>query len=105
MAATDTYTEFESESEHNRRLLGKEGLVIEITEQLANQIDPNNWEHDIAILLRKINHTDGTEVGDLMSKRELMNARAGGNCLTLRSLWVIADAIGCEVKVEVVKRK
>lgn len=103
MTAADTYTEFESESEHNRRLLGKEGLKLQITEELAKHV--NSGYGCLKEILYKINNGDGLLFGDLMSKREILDALSGGDSLTIENLWVIADAMGCEVKVEVVPRK
>jgi len=82
------YEIFESSSDTNRRLLRQEELILEVTEALSEALEQQRVTK--AALAARLGR----------SKAFVTQILAGGRNLTLRTLADVADALGCEVRVQ-----
>ncbi|MEE8076166.1 MAG: helix-turn-helix transcriptional regulator [Candidatus Binatia bacterium] len=85
------YEVFERSSVQNRRLLRQEALILEITEALSEALAREGITK--AELANRLGKTKGF-VSQIL---------AGGRNLTLRTIADVADALGCQIRVQVVK--
>lgn len=88
--ATD-YEIFEKSSPQNRRMLRQERLIFEVTEALSEALAKEGITK--AELAEKLNKTKGF-VSQIL---------AGGRNLTLRTIADFADALGCQIRIQLVK--
>ena len=85
------YEVFERSSAHNRRLLRQEELILEITEALREALAREGITK--VELANRLGKTKGF-VSQIL---------AGGRNLTLRTIADVADALGYQIRVQVVK--
>ena len=88
---TTDYEIFEKSSPKNRRMLREEKLIFEVTEALSEALAKE--EITKAELAQRLNKTKGF----------VSQVLAGGRNLTLRTIADFADALGCEVRIQLVK--
>ena len=89
-ASTD-YELFEHSSDHNRRLLREEELILEVTEAVSVVMEKEGISK--AQLAKRLGKTKGF-ISQLLS---------GGRNLTLRTLAGLVDALGYRVTIRVSK--
>lgn len=87
------YEVFETSSVSNRRLLGQEELILEVTEVLSQALEKEGiTKKDLAERLGK---TQGF-VSQIL---------AGGRNLTLRTIADVADALECRIRIRCEKTR
>lgn len=87
-----TYESFRDASVQNRRLLRQEELILEVTEALSEAMIRQGISK--TELARRLGKTKGF-VSQIL---------AGGRNLTLRTIADVADALGCQVRVQVLSQ-
>lgn len=86
------YEVFETVSAQTRRLVRQEELILEVTEALAEAM--NRQGVTKAELARRLGKSRGF----------VSQVLAGGRNLTLRTIADVADALGCQIRVQTVRR-
>ncbi len=85
------YDIFEKSSDHNRRLLRQEELILEVTERLSEALSQEGITK--AELARRLGKTKGF----------VSQVLAGGRNLTLRTIADIADSLKCRIRIQLAK--
>lgn len=88
---TTDYEIFEKSSPQNRRMLRQERLIFEVTEALSEALAKERITK--AELAERLNKTKGF-VSQIL---------AGGRNLTLRTIADFADALRCQIRIQLVK--